>query len=132
MPDDTAAELAEYVRTRRLRAGLTQEALAERAGLTVDTVGALERGLRRRLYPHTARALADALGLSETERAELTALAHGPLPARGTRSREVPARAAPDKVPSTSDAPSRPAPAAAVLEAAGPPHNLPSPLTRLI
>src|SRR5690242_13498413 len=69
--------LAAFVRRLRLRAGLSQEALAERAGLTVDTIGALERGLRRRLYPHTARALADALGLDEAERAELTALAAG-------------------------------------------------------
>ena len=46
--------------TRRLRAGLPQDALGERAGLTVDTVRVSERGLRRRLYPHTARAVADS------------------------------------------------------------------------
>jgi transcriptional regulator with XRE-family HTH domain len=85
MSGDTGGELAEYVRTRRLRAGLTQEALAERAGLSVDSVGVLERGLRRRLYPHTARAIADALALSEAERAELTELAHGPRRAPGVQ-----------------------------------------------
>jgi predicted ATPase/transcriptional regulator with XRE-family HTH domain len=83
MADNPGAELAEYVRTRRLRAALTQEMLAERAGLTVDTVGVLERGLRRRLYPHTARAIADALGLSDQERAELAALARGSPSAPG-------------------------------------------------
>ncbi len=64
-------------RLRRLRetAGLTQEALAQRAGLSPNAVSALERGVRRRPYPHTVRALADALGLSEEERDALTATA---------------------------------------------------------
>src|SRR5919202_5773583 len=56
-------------RLRRLReaAGLTQEALAERAGLSPNAVGALERGDRRHPHPGTLRALADALGLSPEE-----------------------------------------------------------------
>ena len=60
-------------RLRRLRrgAGLTQEELALRAGLTPNAVSALERGARRRPYPHTVRSLADALGLSEEGRAAL-------------------------------------------------------------
>jgi predicted ATPase/DNA-binding XRE family transcriptional regulator len=62
-------------RLRRLRdaAALTQEELAERAGLTTNAIGALERGERRRPYPHTVRALSDALGLDETERTALAA-----------------------------------------------------------
>jgi len=62
-------------RLRRLRetAGLTQEELAARAGLSVKAVGLLERGERRRPYPHTVRSLADALGLSEGGRAALLA-----------------------------------------------------------
>ncbi len=60
---------------RRLReaAGITQEELAFRAGLTPNAVGDLERGKTRRPYPHTVRSLADALGLSEDERASLLA-----------------------------------------------------------
>ena len=52
------------VRLRALReaAGLTQEELASRAGLSPSAVGLLERGLRKRPYPHTVRAPADALG----------------------------------------------------------------------
>src|SRR5215208_555685 len=64
-------------RLRQLReaAGLTQEELARRAGLTRNAISALERGERRRPYPHTVRTLADALGLSEEERATLLAVA---------------------------------------------------------
>src|SRR5919199_3031381 len=55
---------------RRLREarGMTQEALAERAGLTRNAIAALERGRRQRPYPHTLRALAAALALSDEER----------------------------------------------------------------
>ncbi len=112
MPGDTGAELAAYVRTRRLRAGLTQEELADRAGLTVDTVGALERGLRHRLYPHTAAAIAEALGLSPEERAELAELAHGRSRAKGAQPRAAISSAAPETARTL--------------------HNLPTPLTRLI
>ena len=63
------------VRLRRAReaAGLSQEELAERAGLSPNTVGGLERGEHRRPYPATIRALADALGLTDAERAALIA-----------------------------------------------------------
>lgn len=62
-------------RLRRLRAaaGLSQEELASRAGLTAKGIGAIERGERKRPYPHTVRALADALGLSGAEREALVA-----------------------------------------------------------
>ena len=63
---------AELRRVREERS-LTQEALAERAGITVKAVGALERGERTRPYPHTVRSLADALGLDEAGRAALVA-----------------------------------------------------------
>ena len=68
-------------RLRRLReaAGLTQEELAQRASLTAKGISDLERGARNRPYPHTVRSLADALELSEDERAALFAA----VPKRG-------------------------------------------------
>jgi predicted ATPase/transcriptional regulator with XRE-family HTH domain len=66
---------------RRLResAGLTQEELAERAGLTAHGVSALERGARTRPYPHTVRALTAALRLDPAEeRAFLAAVPRRP------------------------------------------------------
>ena len=54
---------------------LTQEELAERAGLSRKAISLLERGERKCPYPHTLRALADALGLPEDERASLLAAA---------------------------------------------------------
>lgn len=57
---------------------MTQAELAERAGLSVKAISALESGRRQRPYPSTVRALADALGLSEVERSQIV----GSTPAR--------------------------------------------------
>ncbi len=72
-PAASAGPGAFAVQLRRLReaAALTQEELAAQARLTAKAVGALERGERRRPYPHTVRALADALGLDEPARTRL-------------------------------------------------------------
>ena len=71
---------AEVLRGMREAAGLTQEELAFRARLSPHAVSALERGVRRRPYPHTVRSLADALELSEDKRAALLLAA---IPSRG-------------------------------------------------
>jgi non-specific serine/threonine protein kinase len=52
-----------------LAAGLTQEALAERARISAQAVGALERGDRRSPQRETRALLADALALDAEERA---------------------------------------------------------------
>jgi transcriptional regulator with XRE-family HTH domain len=93
--------LAVRLQRLRVRAGLTQEALAERAGLSAETIGALEQGQRRHPYPHTLRALADALDLGLAERTALLEMVapharadrSGPLPAFSPRpaSFELPA-----------------------------------------
>jgi transcriptional regulator with XRE-family HTH domain len=61
------------LRRYREAAGLSQEDLAERAGLTEKGIGALERGERKRPQPHTLQQLATALQLSDQERAAFIA-----------------------------------------------------------
>ena len=76
--------LGDLLRSFRESAGLSQEELAERAEMSVSGVSALERGERKRPYPHTLRRLADALGLAEGDRGRLIAAARGskgPAPA---------------------------------------------------
>src|SRR5215211_8293430 len=70
--DEGRVPFGERLRRFRVAAGLSQEALAERSGLSAQAIGALETGKRRRPYPHTVAALADALGLTAIERAALT------------------------------------------------------------
>jgi transcriptional regulator with XRE-family HTH domain len=63
------AGLADQVRQFRVAARLTQAELADRAGVSERAISDIERGLRARVYPVTARALADALGLAGEARA---------------------------------------------------------------
>ena len=76
--------LGALLRRHRAAVGLTQEQLAERAGISARTVSDVERELRATIYRGTAERLADALGLSETERDEFESAArdrpHGEPP----------------------------------------------------
>src|SRR4051812_38426376 len=69
------------LRRHRLAAGLTQEALAERAGLSTRGVQDLERGIRQVPRAETVRLLADALALEAAARTGLIAAAHPELAA---------------------------------------------------
>jgi predicted ATPase/DNA-binding CsgD family transcriptional regulator/transcriptional regulator with XRE-family HTH domain len=60
----------------RAAAHLTQEQLGARAGLSSDTIAALERGKRRMPRAATVQRLAEALRLEAPERAHLAAAAH--------------------------------------------------------
>lgn len=73
--DAQATGFGDLLRRHRRDAGLSQEGLAELAGLSVDAIAALERGRRRAPRPHTLRLLGDALRLGELDRAQLTAIA---------------------------------------------------------
>lgn len=115
--DQANGSFAALLRGRRLAAGLTQEALAERARLGVRSIQGLERGAHRPLRD-TARRLAAALGLEAEERARFLA-ASGPLP-RTPRDWDVFVPAA--SPPSSAGAPSPPSPC----------HNLPLELTRFV
>ncbi len=68
---------------RRLRteAKLTQEELAEAAGLSPRTVSDLERGVKRTAHKDTAELLAEALKLAEPARGVFVAAARGRVPA---------------------------------------------------
>jgi len=70
-----AESFGERLRRYREAAGLSQEELAERAGISGKAIGALERGERRRPYPATVRQIADALGLDDSARAEFSLVA---------------------------------------------------------
>ncbi len=77
MTIEVSADFGVQLRALRRAAGLTQEQLAERAGLSVQAIAALENGRSRRPYPHTVRALADALRLDPERRAALIAAVPG-------------------------------------------------------
>jgi predicted ATPase/DNA-binding XRE family transcriptional regulator len=96
------ADFGTVLRQLRTAAALSQEALAERAGLSPRGISDLERGTRRSPYFVTVRLLADALELSQTDQQRLLAAAR------------------PERLPETRDA------------ATGSYPPLPVPLTSLI
>src|SRR5262252_539756 len=71
VPQGSDVEFGGLLRRFRLAAGFSQEALAERAGLSADAIRALERGRRSHPRPFTVRLLADALKLEAADRAAL-------------------------------------------------------------
>ena len=87
-----AREVGAWWRQQRLAAGMTQEELAERSGLTTRAISNLERGRTSRPYPRSLQLLAAALGLPESAG-----------PARATRPRPgltlVPSPDAPRQLP---------------------------------
>jgi transcriptional regulator with XRE-family HTH domain len=86
------------LRKLRRQAGLSQEILAERAGVSVASIAAYERNRRLRPYPHTLRALASALGLTPDEQAALL----------DSVSREATISQASDVAPPVSESANRP------------------------
>ena len=67
-----------WLRGQRIAAGLTQEDLAERSGVSVRTIADMERGRTRRPYPSSVRALIRALGLPDATGTELVARYRAP------------------------------------------------------
>jgi len=101
MGEQPALRFAGLLRQLRAEAGLTQEELAEAAGLSPRSVSDLERGINRTARKDTAVLLGGALGLAEPVRALFVAAARGLAPAgevlgavRGARPRvwNIPAR----------------------------------------
>jgi predicted ATPase/transcriptional regulator with XRE-family HTH domain len=75
-----AVTFAALLKRQRLAAGLTQEALAERAGLSAKAVSDLERDPERSPRLATVVLLADALGAGPEQRAELLTAARPARP----------------------------------------------------
>jgi len=98
------------LRRYRAAAGLTQEELAARTGLTPQAIGLLERGQRQHPQAYTVGRLAEALALTAPEQQAFAAAARHPSPPAPTAGQGTPVL---------------PAPGRAV-------HNLPVALTRLI
>jgi tetratricopeptide (TPR) repeat protein/transcriptional regulator with XRE-family HTH domain len=80
MPGTAGSEFGDLLRRLRNDSGLTQEDLADKAGLSPRSVSDLERGVNRTARRATARLLAVALGLQGAARAEFEAVASGRAP----------------------------------------------------
>ena len=81
MAEQPALGFAGLLRQLRAQARLTQEELAEAAGLSPRSVSDLERGINRTSRKDTAELLAAALGLAEPVRPLFVAAARGRAPA---------------------------------------------------
>ncbi len=93
-----ADSVGRLLRRFRVAAGLTQEALAERARVSPDTIAALEQGRRRAPRLSTVTEIADALGLGLGDRAALANAAAGieaPVPDLGRPATAPPRRPLP-------------------------------------
>lgn len=80
VPSTMTDSFGALLRRHRLAAVLTQERLAERAGISATGIAALETGRRRAPRATTVRLLIDALGLNDAAQAELVAAAAAERP----------------------------------------------------
>ncbi|HEU5432304.1 MAG TPA: tetratricopeptide repeat protein, partial [Thermomicrobiales bacterium] len=74
----TLGAFGQLVKRLRIAADLTQEELAERAGVSARLISDLERGTIHRPRRDTVQMLADALALTDAARDSFVALARGP------------------------------------------------------
>jgi tetratricopeptide (TPR) repeat protein/transcriptional regulator with XRE-family HTH domain len=98
MGSDGLSRFGLLLRSKRHEAGLTQDELAGRAGLSTRTVSNLERGIGRP-YPKTVSLLANALNLTEAEQVELARSARVPADPPDSGQDGVPLRQLPPAVP---------------------------------
>src|SRR4051812_5172033 len=88
----TESDFGGLLRRYRVAAGLTQEELAERAGVSTRSISDLERGAHGLPRKDTLQLLLDALALAPTDRATLVAAARRPAT---TRARPEPENRSP-------------------------------------
>jgi tetratricopeptide (TPR) repeat protein/transcriptional regulator with XRE-family HTH domain len=96
--EPTAPPLSELLRTFRIRAGLTQSALAEMAGLSEQAISVLERGTRSRPRADTIQSLTQALDLGPADADLFRAVARGKSRSTGSSAPAEP-QAVPDRYP---------------------------------
>ena len=98
-PDPARRPFGPLLKRLRLRAGLSQEGLAERAGVSWRTISDLERGVKQRPRGSTVRLLVAALALEPVERAALQASAVPADEAAPPTERPGPPAKAPTNLP---------------------------------
>ncbi|WP_063838091.1 helix-turn-helix domain-containing protein [Streptomyces yangpuensis] len=109
-----AEDVGTLLRRLRERAGLTQEQVAERSGVSVRTIRRLENDRSTNHRVATLNLLADALGLEERDRLLLAAaLAGSPAAATAEPAAGPDADPRPGREPAQAQAPAVPAEAAA-------------------
>lgn len=86
METENTPDFGTVLKRYRVANGLTQEQLAERAGLSVRGISDLERGARVQPRAYTVHQLADALGLAAADRAQFEAAARAEAHAGSSRS----------------------------------------------
>lgn len=77
----SSGDFASMLRHHRLLAGLTQENLAHRSGVSVRTISDIERGRVTRPHPQTVEHIARVVGLSPEDRQALARLARAAVAA---------------------------------------------------
>lgn len=92
-------QVSAVLRGFRRRAALTQEALAERSGVSVSTIRRLETGAMGNPQLISVRQLADALGLSSQEREHLVAATVGDIPSSAVAVPSHGSRVVPRQLP---------------------------------
>ena len=142
---DQVAPFGTLLRASRLAAQLSQQELAERAGLSVRAISDLEGGRTRRPYQNSVHRLADALGLTAATRRDFVSAAERRLGrlARSVAQPPEPAEPAEPDEPAepgepADQQPEQPARAAeSVVEpdaepARGVPRQLPAPVAAFV
>src|SRR6185295_17690781 len=84
-------QFADLLRHHRIASALSQEALAERAGVSARAVSDLERGVKQRPHLETVRMLADALELTGPDRTALAVASRPTQRAPSKRDAQPPA-----------------------------------------
>ena len=91
-----AGSFGVLLRRYRLASGLSQEELAQRAGLSVRALANMERGQTRRPYKRSMQLLAEAMALPELQRLRLDRASRhvacdAPVPSLAVTAETIPA-----------------------------------------